>query len=131
MNFFAFTFSIPARPSAHSSPFPSSYAFRHRLLVKSLWVALGVVPAAVRAQSEPATLPTVVVTDSTPEANGRLNLDTPSSTASRLGLTPRETPATVTVVDRATIEARGRRIRRRSCVRFPASPPTTRPATSA
>jgi iron complex outermembrane receptor protein len=107
MNFFAFTFSVPARPSAHSSPFPSSYAFRHRLLVKSLWAALGAVPAAVHSQSEPTTLPTVVVTDSTPEANGKLNLDTPSSTASRLSLTPREIPATVTVVDRATIEARG------------------------
>lgn len=42
-----------------------------------------------------------------PAPNGRLNLDTPSETGSRLGLTPRETPASVSVVDRATIEARG------------------------
>ena len=34
-------------------------------------------------------------------------MDTPVETASRLGLTPRESPASVTVVDRATIEARG------------------------
>lgn len=38
---------------------------------------------------------------------GLLHLDTPAVTGSRLGLTPRETPATVTIVDRATIEARG------------------------
>ncbi|MDD0839777.1 TonB-dependent receptor [Curvibacter sp. HBC61] len=38
---------------------------------------------------------------------GRLNLDAPSETASKLGLTARETPAAVTVVDRATIDARG------------------------
>ncbi|WP_233168427.1 TonB-dependent receptor [Xylophilus sp. ASV27] len=56
---------------------------------------------------QPSTLGTVVVTDSVPQANGRLNLDTPTQTGSRLGLTPRETPAAVTVVDRTTIEARG------------------------
>ena len=39
--------------------------------------------------------------------NGKLSLDTPVETGSRLGLTARETPASVTVVDRATIEARG------------------------
>ena len=98
---------IQARPSASLSSFPHGFAFRHGLFVNGLWAALGAVPAAVHAQAEPATLPAVVVTDSTPKANGKLNLDTPSGTASRLGLTPRETPATVTVVDRTTIEARG------------------------
>ncbi|WP_312843712.1 TonB-dependent receptor [Diaphorobacter nitroreducens] len=52
------------------------------------------------------TLPTVEVSDAT-QAPGLLPLDTPVETGSRLGLTPRETPASVTVVDRSTIEARG------------------------
>ncbi|ATQ76785.1 TonB-dependent siderophore receptor [Massilia violaceinigra] len=52
-------------------------------------------------------LPTVEITGSAPRANGKLNLDTAAATGSRLGLTPRETPATVTLVDRAMIDARG------------------------
>lgn len=36
-----------------------------------------------------------------------LSLDDPTATGSRLGLTPRETPAAVTVIDRATIDLRG------------------------
>ncbi|MEG3061258.1 MAG: TonB-dependent siderophore receptor [Comamonas sp.] len=66
---------------------------------------------AFTAQAQQATpsLPTVEVTSAAPQANGLLPLDTPTETASRLGLTPRETPAAVTVVDRATIEARGAR----------------------
>lgn len=39
--------------------------------------------------------------------NSGLLLDTPSTAGSRLELTPRETPASVTIVDRALIEARG------------------------
>ena len=57
--------------------------------------------------ADEAHLPTVTVQDSTAQPNGVLNLDAPSSTASRLGLSLRETPASVTVVDRATIEERG------------------------
>jgi len=62
-----------------------------------------------QAQETTPSLPTVEVTSAAPQANGLLPLDTPTETASRLGLTPRETPAAVTVVDRATIEARGAR----------------------
>jgi iron complex outermembrane receptor protein len=61
------------------------------------------------AQQAPAdatqTLPAVTVRDT--EAPGRLQIDEPSSTGSRLGLTPRETPASVTIIDRDTIEQRG------------------------
>lgn len=66
-----------------------------------------------QAQGQPpdtaaaATLPGVTIKATAPSPNGELNLDTPSSTGSRLGLTPRETPASVTIVDRPTIEARG------------------------
>lgn len=53
------------------------------------------------------TLTPVEVRATLPEPNGRLSFDIPSSTGSRLGLTPRETPASVTVIDRETIDARG------------------------
>lgn len=66
--------------------------------------------ACAPAHAEQATahsLPQIEVADDAPSANGRLDLDTPSDTASRLGLTPRETPASVTVVNRSVIDARG------------------------
>ena len=61
---------------------------------------------AQTTEPQPPTLPTVEVSDAAP-APGLLPLDTAVETGSRLGLTPRETPASVTVVDRATLEARG------------------------
>lgn len=51
------------------------------------------------------TLPTVTVKSTIPSE--RLSIDEPSSTGSRLGLSPRATPASVTIVDRETIEQRG------------------------
>ena len=56
-----------------------------------------------------AQLPTVSVRDRQESPNGRLDMDIPNQAGSRLGLTERETPASVTVVDRTTIEARGAR----------------------
>ena len=56
-----------------------------------------------------AALPEVVVDDSAQTQPAKVLLDTPSYTGSRLGLTARQTPAVVTVVDRASIEARGAR----------------------
>lgn len=61
---------------------------------------------AQTTEPQPPTLPTVEVSDAAP-APGLLPLDSSVETGSRLGLTPRETPASVTVVDRATLEARG------------------------
>jgi iron complex outermembrane receptor protein len=96
-----FFFEPPARLRARGLPFFSK-------LGRVALAAPCLMPLTAQAQSEPVTLPAVVVTGAAPdEANGKLNLDTPSGTASRLELTPRETPATVTIVDRATIEARG------------------------
>jgi iron complex outermembrane receptor protein len=60
-------------------------------------------PAA--ADSRTLTLPSVQV--SAESSRPLLLLDVVSTTASRLGLTPRETPASVTIVDRAMIEQRG------------------------
>lgn len=69
---------------------------------------LALAPLAGHTQTPAApTLQTVDVVEPAPSANGKLNLDTPVETGSRLGLTARETPASVTVVDRATIDARG------------------------
>ncbi len=68
---------------------------------------LALAPLCALAQQPAPTLRAVEVTDAAPQPNGRLQLDTPVETGSRLRLTPRETPASVTLVDRATIEARG------------------------
>lgn len=73
----------------------------------SIFSAFAMTSAPSRAQPEIATLPQIEVVGTVPVANGRLNLDEPSETGSRLGLTPRETPASVTVVNRTTIDARG------------------------
>ena len=69
---------------------------------------LALAPLAGHTQTPAApTLQTVDVVAPAPSTNGKLNLDAPVETGSRLGLTARETPASVTVVDRATIDARG------------------------
>lgn len=51
--------------------------------------------------------------------NGRLLLDTPTTTGSRLGLTPRETPASIHIIDRATIESRGAQTTQQALERSP------------
>ncbi|UMR29389.1 TonB-dependent receptor [Massilia sp. MB5] len=69
-------------------------------------IACAFIALPVQAETD-ATLPTVEVTASALRSGGVLDLDTTSSTGSRLGLTLRETPASVTLVDRALIEERG------------------------
>lgn len=87
--------------------------FALHTLVASVAAALAFMPLGTSAQEkatgtpQTATLPVVEVTEGSATPNGKLSLDTPVETGSRLGLTARETPASVTVVDRATIEARG------------------------
>ncbi|WP_082485980.1 MULTISPECIES: TonB-dependent receptor [unclassified Acidovorax] len=71
-------------------------------------LALGPLAAAQAQDATPTpTLQSVTVAEPAASAGGKLQLDTPTETGSRLGLTARETPAAVTVVDRATIDARG------------------------
>lgn len=53
------------------------------------------------------TMPTVEVSASALRTGGVLDLDGQAGTGSRLGLTARETPASVSVVDRALIDERG------------------------
>lgn len=57
---------------------------------------------------EALVLPDVLVSDRPIPVDGVL-LDTPSQTGSRLGLTPRETPASISIVNRQQIEQRGAR----------------------
>lgn len=61
---------------------------------------------AVLAQVQ---LSTITVTGTEMVANAKLPLDTQTQTGSRLGLSARETPATINIVDRDTIEERGAR----------------------
>ena len=92
---------------------PGLPPFALHTLVASVSAALAFMPLGTSAQEkatttpQTATLPVVEVTEGSATPNGKLTLDTPVETGSRLGLTARETPASVTVVDRATIEARG------------------------
>lgn len=91
--------------AAALAPTPPHARQQHRA---ALPLAIALACSAMAAQSradEP--LPLVEIVGTAPRANGKLNLDTASSTGSRLGLTPRETPASVTLVDRAMIDARG------------------------
>ena len=99
--------AAPARVPALRAQTPS---FILSPLYASLLAGLAFAPLTATAQNpatDTPTLQSVQVVDTAPAPNGRLNLDTPVETGSRLGLSPRETPASVTVVDRATIEARG------------------------
>lgn len=115
-------YPVPDFSGARRHVFPSVPS--HRLLA-GLSCSLGVLMAsqalaqtadmsgASRQSASPATtrqtLPTISVHDRRQDPNGLLRMDTANSTGSRLGLTERETPASVTVIDRETIEARGAR----------------------
>ena len=64
-----------------------------------------------KKKKETIKLGEVVVTDGREgtgeRPNERLPLDIPTATGSRLNITPRETPATIQVIDRETLETRG------------------------
>ncbi len=76
-------------------------------LTRCAAAVIGALPSlAAWAQSAaPNTLPQVVVTGSKP--GDKFGLDDTQSTASRLPMTPRQTPASVFVIDREAIDARG------------------------
>jgi len=104
----------------NSLPFPAMAAplrlpetlFRPHPLAVALCCALGTawtpgVQAQAQAQADIPLAPVEVSDQATADANGLLPLNKTVGTASRLGLTARETPASVHIVDRAAIEARG------------------------
>lgn len=84
-----------------------------RIFSACLLVAAGASAAGQEVPSTPAPAPAsdgvktlgAMVVTATPSA-----LDKPSSTASRLGLTARETPAAIDTIDAATMQARGYRL---------------------
>lgn len=63
--------------------------------------------AQARTDARTEAIPTVDVTAEAPRASGRLALDSRLDTMSRLGLSARETPASVTLVGRGLIALRG------------------------
>lgn len=72
--------------------------------------AIAAMPAMAQPSADLATqLEPMTVRSSQDAPNSRLPLDTPSQTGSRLGLTPRETAATINIIDRETIDVRGAR----------------------
>ena len=81
---------------------PSATPIRFRIAV-ALWASVSVIGSSVNAQqaSPPAVLESVVVTGT----GG--SFDKPALTASRLGLSARETPATIDSVNDSTMRARG------------------------
>ena len=58
------------------------------------------------AQAQSSNLPEIVISTPRLAPNSSLGLDAPSSTGSRLELTPRETPASVSSISRADLEER-------------------------
>ncbi len=79
------------------------------LRIIPLALCISVTPLAW-AQNDPLTLPASTVSAQTREQGSAptgVSLDQPISTGSRLDLTARETPASVSVADRSVIEARG------------------------
>lgn len=100
-----------ASPALLSSPVPWPHSFRLSPLYASILVGCLAQSTLAQAQNQhphqdAPTLQSVNVVDTVPAPNGRVNLDTAADTGSRLGLTARQNPASVTVVDRSTIEAR-------------------------
>lgn len=74
------------------------------------WATLAIAGfVAIPAAHAQTTLPAITVTGTGLEPNARLPLDTTTQTGSRLGLTARETAATINIVDRDTIDERGAR----------------------
>lgn len=102
----------------NSLPFPAMAAplrlpatlFRPHPLAVALCCALGTAwtpGVQAQAQADIPLAPVEVSDQATADANGLLPLNKTVGTASRLGLTARETPASVHIVDRTAIEARG------------------------
>lgn len=78
--------------------------------------AMGTCAGMTSASAQEAKLPTIIVSS---ESEDGLNLDRPSSTGSRLGLTPRETPASVSSIGRDDIVERNLGRAQDAAIRLP------------
>lgn len=83
----------------HPAPLPTS---------RACWLALAGLAVAPAGQAQ-TTLPAITITAADSEANARLPLDDIARTGTRLGLTARQTAATINIIDREAIEASGAR----------------------
>lgn len=77
-----------------------------QLFIRSTGALLLCAPFSSSFAQDALELPTIEVIGSKQSTTG-LQLDVPAETGSRLGITPRETPASVSVVNREQINARG------------------------
>lgn len=69
-------------------------------------IAASTLMFSLHAMAQNSDLPTVHVTAPVTQPNTSLGLDMPASTGSRLGLTPRETPASISSISSADMEER-------------------------
>lgn len=69
-------------------------------------IAAGTLVFSLHAMAQNSELPTVQVTEPVTQPNTSLGLEIPASTGSRLGLTPRETPASISSINSADMEER-------------------------
>ncbi|MDW5444794.1 TonB-dependent siderophore receptor [Polaromonas sp. SM01] len=69
-------------------------------------IATSALILSLHTLAQSAELPTVHVLETGQAPNSSLGLDVPSSTGSRLGLTPRDTPASITSISSADLEER-------------------------
>lgn len=68
---------------------------------------LNIAPATAATPAAATEFEAITVTDDRNREGAQIPLDTPTSTGSRLGLTVRETPASVEIIDRDTLRSRG------------------------
>jgi len=74
--------------------------------LSAVCVATSSLIVSLHAFAQGAALPMVQVTDTSQAPNSSLGLNEPSATGSRLGLTPRDTPASVSSISSADLEER-------------------------
>ena len=104
--------SSPSRPHRRIERRPprvSSSRATSVVLGAAASVVAALAPSVADAQAgderrSPTTLPAVTVTE---RSRGEAQLDTPNDSASRLGLTPLQTPASVEVLTGTTVRDRG------------------------
>lgn len=79
---------------------------RLKMKLSAACVASSSLMLSLHAFAQTADLPTVNVTGTGQAPNSSLGLNIPSATGSRLGLTPRETPASISSISAADLEER-------------------------
>ncbi len=87
-------------------------------------------PTTPKADTQTLEAMTVVGTAPLNPPNQKPQLDSEAVTGSRLGLTPRETPASITIIDRATFEKRGAQTTQEALERAPGVTVSSQPGSA-